>query len=731
MLPPSNLCWDSPSSDSSGSMPLGNGDIGLNVWVEDSGDLLCYVSKTDAWDEHGRLLKLGRLRLVFRPSPLAGAGPFRQELSLAEGAITIAAGDGGALTLRLWVDAHRPVVRIEMESAAPRRIEATFDSWRTMPRSLSSEEDNCPVGKRSANAATISTPDTLIDSTAPRIYWCHRNETSVWAETLSHQGLCDLIPKLTDPLLGRTFGAALAGEGMVKVGPTTLQTAAPVTSCLISLYPLTAQTASLDVWQSQVDASIAICDALPLGAARQAHTAWWREFWARSGVVVTGDEAAETVTRGYALQRYLLACAGRGPSPIKFNGSIFTVDAREPREKFDADYRRWGGGYWFQNTRLMYWAMLMAGDFDLMQALFRMYRQALPLAEARTQRYFGHGGAFFPETMTFWGTYINVNYGYDRTGKHISEVENTFIRRYWQGTLELTALMLEYYAVTKDAEFVRATLLPLARAFVNFFRRHYLRRDDDGRVLFSPAQALETWHTAVNPVPEIVGLQVVLDGLLALPEELTSSDDRQGWQEFRASLPPVPTRSYHGTGTREIIPALQYDECRNMENVGLYAVFPYRRYAVGNAEVDTGRTTYANRPNKGTGGWLQDAIHAAMLGLAEEARRDVVQNFSTWHTGSRFPAFWGPNFDWVPDQDHGSVAMIALQRMLLQWHGSRLYLLPAWPRDWDVAFKLHAPGKTMVECICRAGRIVCLEVMPESRRPDVVLPEWCDEDRLG
>jgi hypothetical protein len=120
-----------------------------------------------------------------------------------------------------------------------------------------------------------------------------------------------------------------------------------------------------------------------------------------------------------------------------------------------------------------------------------------------------------------------------------------------------------------------------------------------------------------------------------------------------------------------------------------------------------------------------------MLGLAEEARRDVVQNFSTWHTGSRFPAFWGPNFDWVPDQDHGSVAMIALQRMLLQWHGSRLYLLPAWPRDWDVAFKLHAPGETMVECICRAGRIARLEVMPESRRPDIVLPEWCDGDQLG
>lgn len=38
-----NVVWDSPSRDSSGSMPLGNGDIGANVWVEENGDLVFYV----------------------------------------------------------------------------------------------------------------------------------------------------------------------------------------------------------------------------------------------------------------------------------------------------------------------------------------------------------------------------------------------------------------------------------------------------------------------------------------------------------------------------------------------------------------------------------------------------------------------------------------------------------------------------------------------------------------
>ena len=79
-----DVAWDGPSEDSRGSMPLGNGDLGLNVWVEKSGDLLLYLSKTDAWsDDVGGskgLLKLGRIRVQFSPNPVADGNPLRQTL---------------------------------------------------------------------------------------------------------------------------------------------------------------------------------------------------------------------------------------------------------------------------------------------------------------------------------------------------------------------------------------------------------------------------------------------------------------------------------------------------------------------------------------------------------------------------------------------------------------------------------------------------------------------------
>jgi hypothetical protein len=74
----------------------------------------------------------------------------------------------------------------------------------------------------------------------------------------------------------------------------------------------------------------------------------------------------------------------------------------------------------------------------------------------------------------------------------------------------------------------------------------------------------------------------------------------------------------------------------------------------------------------------------------------------------RFPAFWGPNFDWIPDQDHGEVNMIALQHMLIQTepYSDKIHLFPAWPKEWDCSFKLHAPGKTIIQGKVKNGKVL-------------------------
>ena len=50
--------------------------------------------------------------------------------------------------------------------------------------------------------------------------------------------------------------------------------------------------------------------------------------------------------------------------------------------------------------------MAASGDFESMMPMFEYYVAQLPLAELRTQRWYGHAGAFFPETSYMWGSYM-------------------------------------------------------------------------------------------------------------------------------------------------------------------------------------------------------------------------------------------------------------------------------------------------------------------------------------
>ena len=64
--------------------------------------------------------------------------------------------------------------------------------------------------------------------------------------------------------------------------------------------------------------------------------------------------------------------------------------------------------------------------------------------------------------------------------------------------------------------------------------------------------------------------------------------------------------------------------------------------------------------------------------------------------------------------------MIGMQEMLLQEANGKILLFPAWPKSWDVHFKLHATGKTTVEATLKDGAVVSLIVQPKEREKDVV-----------
>ncbi len=107
------------------------------------------------------------------------------------------------------------------------------------------------------------------------------------------------------------------------------------------------------------------------------------------------------------------------------------------------------------------------------------------------------------------------------------------------------------------------------------------------------------------------------------------------------------------------------------------------------------------------------------MGMTEEAAAYNTKKLQD--SQRRFPTFWGPGHDWVPDHNWGGSGMIGLQEMLMQTIGDKIVLFPAWPKDWDVDFKLHAPKNTIIEGQLKNGKVINLKVAPSFRKKDVYL----------
>jgi hypothetical protein len=776
-----NVVWDSPSKDSGGSMPLGNGDIGLNAWVEAGGDLLFFISKTDAWTDSGRLVKLGQIRVRLTPS-LADQ-PFRQELQLREGQIVIRSGaDGSATTLRLWVDANRPVIHIEGEAQKDIQAQVGLYVWRTADRDMQ-KDGNIGYISELNTGPVMEKADTVLPQKDNRIVWYHRNERTIVPLTMKLQGVESLLPLVHDPLLHNTFGGCISGKGMVQAeageAAQALKTAAPTRRLDIAIHVLTAQTDTAGQWLEKLDGIIAEERKTGLDKAWSAHCKWWQDFWNRSWIyvhtpeddapataeqtaarrkerdelqltgngglanhlrpAVSAEPAGAVVSQGYALQRFILAGGGRGAYPAKHNGTIFTVNSRKPDSLDDADNRALGANYWFlDQATTAYGPMLRSGDYDLLMPLFKMYSAMVPMARERTKLYFHHEGIFIPATVYPWGTYQ----------------ENDWVRWLWQGGIELTAKMLDYYEATQDEKFLRDTLMPIADGVATFFDQHW-KRDEKGTIRMDPACSLECAHNAVNPLPEIAGLRYVLPRLLALPAKATTAAQRAAWKKTLADVPEIPMATLKDAATPEQLavwklPPSERPEVRMSaeadkkilvaaeviktwqgdEIPDLYAVFPYRLFAFDSPDAEIGRRTVERWcppvPRNGVpwegrvGGWRLQAVQVAFVGKAEQAARMVTSNFASHEPYSRFPAFWGPNQVGQLDQSHGGITMTALQAMLMQVVGRKIYLFPAWPKSWNVNFKLHALYNTTVEGELRGGTVASLKVTPQSRAADVV-----------
>ena len=729
---PANVTWRQLGNNENDSMPMGNGDIAANVWTEQNGDLVLLLAKANAWTETGSIVKLGRVRIRFNPGIFPDSVGFTQTLQLQNGSLQIKRGNNKVL---VWIDANHPIIHVEAALARAGGLSAILEQWRkTEPVALFAKDASF-TSVMSGQMQPKLKPDLSFPVENNRITWCHYNADSYYPYLMRQEHLEGMLGKYTDPLYQRCFGALMSGPGLVKQDEHTLVSGKAGKAFRLDIVALSdTQSVSPMDWYKHITT---LADALAktdINAARQAHNQWWTNFWNRSWIQVSGSDAAQKVSQGYAIQRYMIAASSRGELPVKFNGGLFTVGhdvaagIKQDKDTHDPDYRAWGEWYWNQNNRLLYWPLIATGDSDLLKPWFNMYIKPLTFQKERNEFYYHHAGASYPETMQFWGMPRLGDFGKDNP---TVVIQSRWQRYHVQGTLEVIAQMLDQYDYYGDKAFVRTSLVPFADAIITYYDQHW-PRDASGKIYLNPMQSLETYQlTAVNPTPDIAGLMSVLPRMLALPADLTTPQQRESWAKTLRDLPPIPMgKTAKGkvpplaqgdpNGTPVILPALEYPKPGNSENPELYVTFPYRLYGVGKPDLELVKNTYAARRSPQNTCWGQDGTQASIMGLTDEAKKAAIAEFTNYGD-QRFQWFWKPAHDWIPDLDNGGSGMITLQNMIIQCDGSRIQLTPAWPADWTADFKLHAPYNTTVEGHISNGKVTNLQVTPASRAKDVVI----------
>ncbi len=707
-----NVVWETQSKNSTESMPLAGGMLGLNVWVE-KGDLLFMMASTSCQNEMGKQVKLGLVRLHLAADPFANE--FKQELHLAQSEIVVSgnSASGGAVKVTLWCGVEEPIIHVRVESAKSDNITVSYETW----------------------------AEQKIEFKGKSLRWMIRNVpvNKYRQSTIAAQRMTDFDRLVPDPLSNLTCGGLIAANGLKPAGtgkgtfngmPTrtaTLKTEKAVKLLNLTIALRMEQDKDVETWERQLASSMT--QSLSSEARdKEKSLKWWSEFWQRSHITINPDagesDTGWQVGRNYQLSRYQLAANVNGHMPTLFNGGMFACNG-------NPDVRGWDYCYYIaQNMRLVYWPMLKSGDFDMMRSPFEYYRERSPMQRAFAKKWWGVDGIIFPEVID--------PFGFDPTGiKDDGRSSLPHIRYHYTSCVDFAWMILKYAEYTEsDIGSYMPFIEGIVSYYDNFYQKTYKAKsgkplDKNGHLVIYPSDALETINGVNNSITDITGLTALAQGLLDLPSGYLTPEKRAYYKGFLKRIPPLTLKDRNGS--KYLAPGKSYDPIvsgYNVEFPELYVCFPFDHFFLGRkgAGQENGIELASNTWDFGGLNthmqkqhicWFQSAIFLARMGRTADAWR--YTELKMLSRSLRFPAFYSnPGFcSPEPDTDHLGAGMIGLQEMIMQCDGKRILLGPAWPGEWNGSFKLHAPYQTVVEGHVTEGKVVVDKVTPSSRRKDI------------
>lgn len=498
-----DLVYLSPPEDPTQGIPLGNGDVGVLVWTEDS-RIVMVLNKCDLLDDatfegplrswapeqedySAALRHGGRIILDFG-LPLCDSfflSDFDARLSLADATLHLSAnGPLGRVSLRAFVnhDCGALCAEVACDLAEPAAIEITVERYGSRTYGHWYEQINRDAGiGLSGTAATVDDQGACIT---------HRLSTGTFA-------------------LGCRVSASTAGPGdwsrehshacklrLPRAAQQRFSLAAALTAPLAEGAPALAA------------AQLERCAACGIDAMHRRHAAAWQAFWQRS-LMESGDDYLDNL---WHLTMYYAYASQRGRYPGRFIHGLWT---------FSHDTQLWTF-YFHWNQQELYWPLNAAGHHDLLDSYLAYRYDALPYGKADARQALGADGALVSDVADWRGRNSASEF---LNHTPVAQIAMDFWRQ---------------YQYTGDAAFLRQRALPYMLEAARFFESLFVL-EPDGLYHAREGTGYEGWIKLHDAITELVCGRVLFAAVLAALREAGVSEPRaEHWQHILEHLAPLP-----------------------------------------------------------------------------------------------------------------------------------------------------------------------------------------------
>jgi alpha-L-fucosidase 2 len=735
-----DLVYLSPPMDPMQGIPLGNGDLGVLIWCEDS-RIIAVVNKSDLWDDapfgsfhnwdpkeedysttqrHACRIVIDLKFPVFSTLYLS---QFKAKLNLADASLTLETESPfGKLSFNAFVDHGSGVLfydlltdfkeDVPVDISLERYGSRTYSHWysqinRDASVGLSGTESlaDCEGSfiTQKLSSGTFAIGGTVIRNNSLTINYtrehsrCADIQLSGNPLKMAHLAFCVTSPGMDDPLR---------------------------------------ETRNMLSWVRQKG----------LESFQKSQEDAWKAIWNHSFM----DYGDDYLSNLWYLTLYYANASQGGKYPGRFNNGLWG---------WDRDVQNWNF-YFHWNQQQLCWPLNAAGFHELVNPYLDFRFRSLPQARKDAKDFFNSGGAFISDVTDRRG----YNSAMERDNHTpVAEIALDFWRQ---------------YQYTGDKEFLKEKAVPFILDAAKFYESLF-EKEDDGLYHAREGTGYEGWIKLKDGLTELVYAQALFSTALdALQEAEVKIPETKKWKEILDHLAPLPI--IKADDNSEIMAAgwgikenkwltTYYPDTTGSPNKmklldGIFPSVPsspvFPSGVIGLKQSGTRlfdcMTATALLYSPEVTGWDPVPIVLARLGLANELAKDLERFPGRWQIYCNGWGHWGvegevnKDAEWffrtnkVRDvnadgksefplpmwpfrhmsMESMSVLATAMNESLLQSYDGVLRIAPAFAKFKSGRFTLHAEGGFIISSEIETGRVKWISIRSLRGNPCRVKLPW-------